>query len=211
MAKRLWRLLFSRWRAWSLFFKALTRHSLFYPLAKVSVGGTITIGRRATLKKVLLDAGTGLITVGDGVWANDGVELSASRKIVLGPGTTLQRNVTINGDVVVGAGCLFGPNVFVSSSSHVHDQYPGITIREQERRISRDDFLALYDKPIIIGDDVWLGVNSVLMPGISVGSHAIIGANAVVTRSVPQGAIVAGSPAKLIKFRLGFEGVQHVE
>ncbi|WP_434701030.1 acyltransferase [Pseudomonas sp. D1-36] len=160
-----------------------------------------------TVKSALLNAGTGEIKLDDGVWLNSGVELSALMRICIGEGTTIQRNVTINGDVSIGKECLLAPNIFMSSASHVHDRYAGVSIREQERRIAREDFLAHYNKPIEIGDDVWIGANAVIMPGIEIGSHSVIGANSVVTKDVPIGAIVVGGPAKIIKFRFGFEGL----
>lgn len=196
-----------QFRILCLFILALSRRSLISPFARVSKGGRILIGRRTTVKKALLNAGAGTIQLGDGVWLNDGVELSAMARISVGEGTTVQRNVTINGDVSIGCECLLAPNIFISSASHVHDRYAGVSIREQERRIAREDFLANYNKPIEIGDDVWVGANAVIMPGVKIGSHAVIGANSVVTRDVPVGAIVVGGPAKIIKFRFGFEGV----
>lgn len=57
-----------------------------------------------------------------------------------------------------------------------------------------------FDK-ITIGNDVWIGMNSCILPGVKIGNGAIIGAGSVVTRNVPDYAIVAGNPAKIIKFR----------
>lgn len=54
---------------------------------------------------------------------------------------------------------------------------------------------------VIIKNDVWIGANSVIMPGVTIGNGAIIGAGAVVTKNVPDYAIVAGVPAKIIKYR----------
>ena len=56
-------------------------------------------------------------------------------------------------------------------------------------------------KKVIIKNDVWIGANSVIMPNITIGNGAIIGASAVVTKDVPDYAIVAGVPAKIIKYR----------
>ena len=207
MLKRVRDEFYCRFRVLGFVFSAFLRKSLFSPFAKISKGGDILIGRRTTVKSVLLNAGVGTIELDDCVWLNDGVELSAGKRISIGEGTTIQRNVTINGDVSIGKECLLAPNIFISSASHVHDRYPGISIREQERRISREDFAENYNKPIEIGDDVWIGANAVIMPGVKVGGHAVIGANSVVTRDVPVGAIVVGGPAKIIKFRFGFEGV----
>lgn len=56
-----------------------------------------------------------------------------------------------------------------------------------------------YDyKPIKIGDDVFIGTNSVIMPGVQIGNEVIIAASAVVTKSIPSGSIVGGNPAKII-------------
>lgn len=56
-------------------------------------------------------------------------------------------------------------------------------------------------KGIIIQDNVWIGANSVILDGVIIESGAIIGAGSVVTKSVPKNCIVAGNPAKIIKFR----------
>jgi len=58
-----------------------------------------------------------------------------------------------------------------------------------------------YYQKVIIKNDVWIGANSVIMPGVSIGNGAIIGAGAIVTRDVPDYAIVAGVPAEIIKYR----------
>ena len=55
--------------------------------------------------------------------------------------------------------------------------------------------------PIIIGDDVWLGSKSVVLKGVSIGKGAVVGAGAVVTRSLPSGVIAVGAPARVIGSR----------
>ena len=56
-------------------------------------------------------------------------------------------------------------------------------------------------KPIVIGDDVWIGRRVMVMPGVHIGSHCIIGAGAIVTKDIPDWAIAAGSPAVVKKYR----------
>ena len=56
-------------------------------------------------------------------------------------------------------------------------------------------------QPITIGDDVWIGRRVMLLPGVSIGKGAVIGAGAVVTKDVPEFAVVGGVPAKIIKWR----------
>ncbi len=60
-------------------------------------------------------------------------------------------------------------------------------------------------KEVIIKNDVWIGANSVIMPGVTIGNGAIVGAGAVVTKDVPDYAIVVGIPAKVIKYRFSEE------
>ena len=57
-------------------------------------------------------------------------------------------------------------------------------------------------KPVRIGNDVYIGHGAMIMPGITIGDGAIVGANSVVTKNVPSYAIVAGNPARLIRFRI---------
>ena len=53
----------------------------------------------------------------------------------------------------------------------------------------------------IIGNDVWVGANSVILPGVKIGTGAIVGAGSVVTKDVPEYAIVVGNPARILKYR----------
>lgn len=62
-----------------------------------------------------------------------------------------------------------------------------------------------------LGHDVWIGANAIIMPGLTVGNGAIIGAGAVVTKDIPPYAICAGVPAKIIKFRFESDMVEKIE
>ena len=58
------------------------------------------------------------------------------------------------------------------------------------------------EKDIVIGNDVWIGANSILVSGVKINNGAIVAAGSVVTKEVPENAIVAGIPAKVVKYRL---------
>ncbi|QDV27315.1 CatB-related O-acetyltransferase [Aureliella helgolandensis] len=90
----------------------------------------------------------------------------------------------------------------VSTSSFFYEPNLGIVSESQ---------LPAYE-PIYIGHDVWIGWNAILLPGCRrIGNGAIIGAGAIVTSNVPPYAIVAGSPAKILKYRFNPELIESLE
>lgn len=94
------------------------------------------------------------------------------------------------GEINIGNDVMIGPNVVVRASNHCSDR-TDITIWEQGQTGGR----------IVIGDDVWIGANAVLLSQVTIGSHVIIAAGAVVTKDVPDFAVVAGVPAKILRYR----------
>ena len=114
--------------------------------------------------------------------------------IQIGKNTAFNMNVHINADVggniKIGESCLIGPNVVMRTAGHRFDN-PDIAIQKQGHVIG----------DIILGDDVWVGSNAVILGGVKIGSGAVIGAGAVVTKDIPYMAVAVGVPAKVIKYR----------
>ena len=86
---------------------------------------------------------------------------------------------------------MLGPGVKIVGNDHVFD-LPGVPIINS----GRPKF-----KNTVVGDDVWIAANAVLICGITIGNGAIVAAGAVVTRHVPPYAIVGGVPAKVLRYR----------
>lgn len=122
---------------------------------------------------------------------NAGVYFGSGINVELGDYSSLNEGAWISNDTVIGNDVMMGPYVMMLSGSHNFDRLD-IPMREQGAPPRR---------PIIIGDDVWIGAKTIILPGVEVGSHSIIGAGSVVTKDVPPCSIVGGSPAKLIKMR----------
>lgn len=134
------------------------------------------------------------------------VEIGSIKKIFLGSNTSIQDRCLLLGDIEIGRYCLFSLNVFLSSGRHYYGLKPEFYIRDQDSMIMNDIELAKkHSKKIVIEDDCWLGINVVVMSGITIGKGSVIGANSVVTKNVEPYSIMAGSPATLVKKRLYFE------
>lgn len=109
-------------------------------------------------------------------------------------------DVTIGDYTRIGIHCtLIGP---VCIGNHVN-LAQGITVtalnHNFEDSSKRIDEQGVSTKPVVIGDDVWIGANAVILPGVTIGSHCVVAAGAVVTKDIPDHTLVGGVPAKVIK------------
>jgi maltose O-acetyltransferase len=89
---------------------------------------------------------------------------------------------------------MMGPDVIILTSTHEISR-TDIPMREQGGGTGKED------RTVVIGDDVWIGTRVIILPGVKIGSGAVIAAGAVVSRNVPDFAIVGGVPARVIKMR----------
>lgn len=99
--------------------------------------------------------------------------------------------ITAREPITIGDNVMIASGVVINSGMHNYMK-KDILIREQGHT----------SKAIYIGNDVWIGANSVIMPGVSIGDGAVIGAGSIVTKSVPPYSVVAGVPARIIKKRI---------
>lgn len=118
--------------------------------------------------------------------------------VSVGRNSTINENCRIYGDVSIGDNCLLSNNIFISSGGHTYSHIASLAIKEQ-------DSLSVINNAVRIEDDCWIGINVVIVAGITIGKGSIIGANSVVTKDVSPYSIVGGVPAKLLKKRLNFE------
>jgi len=117
--------------------------------------------------------------------------------VKIGRNSSINENCKLFGDVEIGDNCLLSNNIFISSGGHIYNKVPSLPIKEQ-------DTLDTINKKVIIENDCWIGINVVIMAGVTIGKGSIIGANSVVVKNVNPYSVIGGVPAKLIKKRINF-------
>ncbi|MFO7964780.1 MAG: acyltransferase [Desulfobacterales bacterium] len=182
--------------------------SIFYRRLFASVGKGMVIGASVTLRC------PGSIYLGDKVYVDDNAVLDAkgaASRITLGDSVLIGRNtivscsfaeVKIGDDVAIGPHCHIraglcpveiGSHVTIGSHCAVISGTPGYARSEAYMKNQIGS-----TKGIRIGHDIWMGVGARIIDGVTMGNGCIVGAGAVVTDHVPDNAIVAGVPAKVI-------------
>lgn len=108
--------------------------------------------------------------------------------VIIGDHTRIGIHNTIIGPVTIGSHVNLAQGITVTALNH---NFSDTTRRIDEQGISTN--------PVTIEDDVWIGANAVILPGVTIGQHAVVAAGAVVTADVPANTVVGGVPARIIK------------
>jgi carbonic anhydrase/acetyltransferase-like protein (isoleucine patch superfamily) len=164
--------------------------NLYYRILGVNTTGYVWM-RRISIPRQWSD-----IMLEKDVSLDDGVVVLCSgprrpNKIVIRSGTYVNRYTIFDAHhhMEIGNNVMIGPHCYFTDADHTYD--PGSSVKSQPMKYG----------PLIVEDEVWIGANATLLPGIRIGRGAIIAAGAVVKRDVPAMAIVAGVPAKIIRYR----------
>jgi len=141
---------------------------------RVTMGRDCSVGRHSLLHAHRQYAGVpldGRISLGDNVYIGGFAQLNAMHHLQIGDG------------------CVLSEFVYISDSAHGLDPHAGL-IMEQPLESKG---------PVTIGRNVFIGYGCVVLHGVSLGDHCVVGARSVVTRSFPAYSMIAGSPARLVK------------
>lgn len=137
---------------------------------------------------------------------------SCGRNVSFSPYDTFSyKNISLGNDVFIAPGAyftsiteikignkvMFGPNVTIIGGDHNVSEI-GVPMFDVKNKLPQNDL------PVVIEDDVWVGAGAIILKGVTIRSGAIVAAGAVVTKDVPHDAVVAGTPAAVLKYR--FEG-----
>jgi acetyltransferase-like isoleucine patch superfamily enzyme len=160
----------------NFFYSKHIKHNEFVIPENVTIVGLedVEIGRkfRVCPNVKIISENSGKISIGTNFFANYNTFIYSSESYIK-----------------IGNDCLLGPDVLIINTNHATQK--NILIREQ----------ASVSLPINIGNDVWIGAKATILAGVTIGDGAVIAAGSVVNKDVEANAIVAGTPAKLIKYR----------
>ncbi len=150
-------------------------------LAFIGPGTVLQIGKRASIE------------VGRWSWLGHGCKLRSHEGVIsIGAKTVLGQECTISAyqHVSIGRECVIADRVMLIDFDH------GMVEVERPIRLQ-----GIYKRDVRVGNNVWIGYGACILRGVTVGDNAVVGTNAVVTRDVPDNAVVAGVPARVIRMR----------
>lgn len=143
----------------------------------MELGDGLTTGVNVRLDATAPRGSPPVLHIGNHVQINDSVHIGAIEQVVIGDHT------------------LIASRVFISDHNHGNYQVHGVASAPEIPPADRP----LSSRPVHIGRNVWLGEQVCILPGVTVGDGAIVGANSVVTRDIPPNSIAAGNPARVIR------------
>ena len=137
-----------------------------------------------------------LAEVGPGVRFSHNVKVLGPARLRIGSNTKVLNNVILDarGGMRIGSDTQIGFESIVLTSSHRFD--------DTTQPITAQGMSCA---PVRIGSDVWMGARVIVLPGVIIGDHAVVGAASVVVEDVPEWAVASGNPARLIRYRQGTE------
>jgi acetyltransferase-like isoleucine patch superfamily enzyme len=147
----------------------------------VCPGVKLEIGRRATLR------------LGRWAWIGNDTKIRVHEgEVSIGAKTVMGQECTISAyqHVEIGRECIVADRAMLIDFDH------GVVEVERPIRLQ-----GIYKRDVRVGHNVWMGYGACILRGVSVGSNAIVGTSAVVTRDVPENAVVAGVPARIVRMR----------
>ncbi len=158
-----------------------------------------SVGRKSVIYRPMLICNADCIEIADGVRIWDGVRLEAVRdpygrtpRLTIGSGTGIEQGVHIvcHNRVAIGSDVSITARCAIADITHPFD-------RNLDERIGSQ--ILDEDSYVEIGDGAFIGYGSVILPNVRIGKRAVIGANSVVTRDVPDYAVAAGIPARVLR------------
>jgi len=129
-----------------------------------------------------------LAEVGDDCYIEPPLRANWGKHTHLGNNVYVNFNLTLVDDthIYIGNSVMIGPNVTIATAGHPIE--PTLRLK-----------VAQFNIPVHIQDNVWIGANSVVLPGVTIGENSVIGAGSVVTKDIPSGVVAVGNPCRVMR------------
>lgn len=135
---------------------------------------------------------------GENVWVSAPLYVDYGENIYLGNSVEINMNCVFLdcNKITIGDNCGIGPNVQIYAVAHPVKPHERLSYTEG----SDFAFWKSYTAPVTLGNNVWIGGGSVILPGVTIGDNTTIGAGSVVTKSIPANCLAVGNPCKVVKY-----------
>lgn len=157
---------------------------------------------RSKEEKIYLTIGEDSVI--DGTINLENAEMKIGNRVLINEGTTFYctKGITIGNDVMISWGCtIVDSNMHsIISADRLKETKNARKEIENHTMGQNVDRSVIKSSPILIKDKAWIGFNSIIMKGVTIGEGAIVGAGSVVSKNVPDYAVVVGNPAKIVKY-----------
>ena len=132
---------------------------------------------------------------GEGVWIEAPFFCDYGDNISIGKNTFINTNCVFldNNKITIGENGLIAPYVQIYTATHPSKASERIIKKETGTRYLTST------KPVTIGDNVWIGGNSIILPGVTIGDNVTIGSGSVVTKNIPSDVLALGNPCQVVK------------
>jgi acetyltransferase-like isoleucine patch superfamily enzyme len=166
-------------------------------LFSLSISGAFAhFGRRTVIQLPVRIVGEGRISLGEGVFVGAACWLqvigdSTHVSLEIGDGTSIAGNCVVSAtdSIRIGKRVTIARGTYIADHSHAYER---IDIAIADQGITNI-------APIEIGDGAWIAENAVILPGVTIGAGAVVGANSVVTNDIPAHCVAVGTPARVIR------------
>lgn len=152
----------------------------------VSLSGVLKLGNNIHIMDYSKLRGKNTV-IENNVFIHENVLIRSRKVVVIGEGTTINRNTCVLDNVIIGKHCSIAPNCVIVGSNH--------NFSDENQSIKQQGFSS---KGIVICDDVWIGANVTILDGVKIEKGSVIAAGAVVNKNVPEYSVFGGVPAKSI-------------
>ncbi|WP_158095529.1 CatB-related O-acetyltransferase [Massilimicrobiota sp. An142] len=142
--------------------------------------------------------------------ATYGQNIRIGRNVIVSDDTSIGDYTYINKNTTI-ENCQIGKYCSISEGVKINPVNHNFKLKTTHPIIGDNGHYGLENKKVVIGNDVWISLNVIILQGVTIGNGAVIGAGAVVTHDIPPYSIAVGVPAKVIKYRFDRQTINELE